>query len=90
MSYRISDKDYSQYVSEQPSKVDLIWCDIIANLPERLKREAKDKGFSLISEVEVETAKQEVEMNIIIDGASTQLNSKLKNMSRVVMVKRNA
>lgn len=49
MSYKINEVDYQQFISRVPNnKVDLIWCDIIANLPDNLKKEAKEKGYKLV------------------------------------------
>lgn len=88
MPYKINEADYQKYVSEMPNnKVDLIWCDIIANLPDHLKKEAKEKGYTL---VENANTAERTDMVIEIYGASSQLTNKLKNMNKVVLVKSQA
>lgn len=83
-AYKIKRSDFDAFVSrERGNKVELIWSDIVINLDEKHRREAKEKGFSLTEAGKY--GKTHTKFVLEIPGASKTLQKSLGRLNTVLM-----
>lgn len=87
-SYTLTADDYEAFLQKAPAnKVLLIWSDIISQIRyEQLKKEAREKGFSLEPNATVKHKRAKQGFAINVNEASTELNSEIKKIGNSVVL----